>query len=87
MNETGSALCLGAYILVGVWEDHKTRAWEKQSRVLGGGGQAMPGLPPGKFFSCSVLDPGEKDRPQQHPGEGDSRQQGYHAKAKRWDQG
>lgn len=47
----------------------------------------MPGLPPGKFFSCSVLDPGEKDRPHQHLGEGDSRQQGYHAKAKRWDRG
>lgn len=88
MDEKGSSLCLGAYILVGVWEDHKTRAREKQSRVSGGGGwRAMPGLPSGKFSLSSLLDPGEKDRPHQHPREGNSRQQGYHAEAKRWDQG
>ena len=37
MDETGSALRLGAYILVGVWEDHKTRAQEMQSRGIGVG--------------------------------------------------
>ena len=47
----------------------------------------MPGLPSGKFSLSSVLDPGEKERPHQHPREGNSRQQGYHAEAKRWDQG
>lgn len=88
MDEKGSSLCLGAYILVGVWEDHKTRAREKQSRVSEGGGwRAMPGLPSGKFSLSSLLDPGEKERPHQHPREGNSRQQGYHAEAKRWDQG
>ena len=47
----------------------------------------MPGLPSGKFSLSSLLDPGEKERPHQHPREGNSRQQGYHAEAKRWDQG
>lgn len=43
MDETGSALRLGAYFLVGVWEDHKTRAREKQSRGMGvGAGNARP---------------------------------------------
>lgn len=31
-----------------------------------------------------LLDLGEKGRPQRHPGEGNSRQQGHHAKARRW---
>lgn len=33
-----------------------------------------------------LLDLGEKGRPQRHPGEGNSRQRGHHAKARRWDQ-
>lgn len=59
MDETGSALGLGAYILVGCGEDTEQEPGKSKVGYWGaGGGQCLASTR--KFFSCSVLDPGEK---------------------------